>query len=51
MQADTLTKRAIFKSILFVTGFWTFVGALMYRVIRLLQAVDMIAIATPVLGG
>ena len=51
MQADTLTKRTIVKSILFVTGFWTFVGALMYGMIRLLQAVDMTVIATQVLGG
>ena len=51
MQADTLTKRSIFKSILFVTGFWTFAGAFMYGMIRLLQAVDMTAIAIQVLGG
>ena len=51
MQADTLTKRTIVKSILFVIGFWSFVGALMYGMIRLLDAVDVTAIATQVLGG
>ena len=51
MQADTLTKRTIVKSILFVIGFWSFVGALMYGMIRLLDAVDVTAIATRVLGG
>lgn len=51
MQADTLTKRTIVKSILFVIGFLSFVGALMYGMIRLLDAVDVTAIATQVLGG
>ena len=51
MQADTLTKRTIVKSILFVIGFWSFVAALMYGMVRLLQVVDVTSIATRVLGG
>ena len=51
MQANTLTKCTIVKSILFVIGFWTFVGALMYGMMCLLQAADAAAIATQVLGG
>lgn len=51
MQADVLTKRTIVKSILFVIGFWSFVGALMYGMIHLLHAVDLTAIATRALGG
>lgn len=51
MQADTLTKRTIVKSILFVIGFWSFVGALMYGMINLLQAADVTAIVAQILGG
>lgn len=51
MQTNTLTKRTIVKSVLFVIGFWTFVGALMYGMIRILQTVDVTAIATQVLGS
>lgn len=51
MQSETLTKRTIVRSVLFVIGFWSFVAALMYGMICLLQAVDVTAIATQVLGG
>lgn len=51
MQSNAITKRTMLRSILFVIGFWSFVAALMYGMVRLLQAVDATAIATRVLGG
>lgn len=51
MQTITLTKRTIVKSILFVIGFWAFVGVLMYGMLCLIQAVDVGEIVAQVLGS
>lgn len=50
MQANTLSKGTIVKSILFVIGFWTIVGICMYWLYCLLEVVDITALITQLLG-
>ena len=50
MQAKTLTKATIIKSILFVVVFWTIVGIGMYGLCCLFEVVDITALTTRLLG-